>query len=156
MNHLHALLVVTSGLWFAACSGGTPGITANPEVIEFAEYLRVADIEGRVESLSASDADSAAGFRMAPGSRLTLHFALPDDPALVGEWRSNALAGDEVAGRVRVVVAVDGDSPPLAIEATSARAAADDPLRFREDLSVFSGEMARLQVFCEGKRGCRR
>jgi choline-sulfatase len=150
MNHLHALFVVASGLWFAACSGGTPGITANPEVTELAEYLRVADIEGRVESLSATDADSAAGFRMAPGSRLTLHFALPDDPELVGEWRRNPSAGDEVAGRVRVVVAVDGDPPPLVIEATSAGAAADAPLHFREDLSVFSGEMTRLQVFCEG------
>ena len=149
MNRLHAHLAACLGLGVAACGSGGPGVTEVPVAIEFGDYLAVADIEGRVESLAAAGAESSAGFRMAVGSRLTLHFALPDGPSLVGEWSSEARAGAAGRGRLRVVVTPDGDRPPHIIEVPSPRPAADAPPPFRENLSAFSGVMTRLQISCE-------
>jgi arylsulfatase A-like enzyme len=149
MNRLRDLLASVLGLWLTACGGDAPEFTVEPEVIEFGEYLPVADIEGRVEPLAFADAESSAGFRMAAGSHLTLHFVLPDAPSLVGEGSSEPLLGNGERGLVRVVVSVDGDSSPHVIEATPPRSPGDEPLRLREDLSAFSGEMVRLRISCE-------
>jgi len=147
MSLRRVLLSVGLAFCAVACGGQASRMAAVPVVIELGEYLRVAATEGRVEPLSPAGANSPAGFRMAPGSRLTLHFALPDDPILIGEWHANASAVDEVHGRVRVVVATDGDAQ--IIEAASTHSADDDPGDFRRDLSSVSGEMVRLQVDCE-------
>ncbi|MBW2667258.1 MAG: sulfatase [Deltaproteobacteria bacterium] len=149
MKRLHGLIAAGLGFWVMACGGGVPGITDEPETIEFGDYLSVADIEGRVEPLTVSGAESFTEFRMAAGSRLTLHFALPDGASLVGEESSAAPPDDGGRGRVRVVVTADGDSPPHVIEGPSPRLLADEPLNFREDLSALSGEMARFRISCE-------
>jgi hypothetical protein len=83
MNRLQGLFVAGLGFWLMACGGGGSGITAEFEVIELGEHLRVAEFEGRVDPLPSADAESSAGLRMAVGSRMTLHFAFPDSPAFV-------------------------------------------------------------------------
>jgi choline-sulfatase len=149
MNRLQALLAAGFGLWLTACGGSGTGIVEEAEVIELGDYLSVADIEGRVDPLAVAGVESSAGFRMAAGSRLTLHFVLPDGPALIGEGTSEASANNGGRGRLRVVVTADGGLPPHVIEESSPRSVADEALRFREDLSALSGEMARLSIACE-------
>ncbi len=150
MSRLRDLLATVLGLWLAACGEGDAGIVDEAEVIELGDFLSVADIEGRIAPLVGADSESSAGFRMASGSRLTLHFMLPDGPSLVGEGSSEAAVGGGGRGRIQVVVTADGDLPPLEIEAPMQAARGDAPPRFREELSAFSGEMVRLDIVCAG------
>jgi hypothetical protein len=143
-----AIAALGTALLFA-CNGDTPRLANAPVSIQLADYLEVARTQGGVGPLEALGATTSGGVRMAAGSRMIFHFALPDDAVLVGEGSASAPGGGPRGTRVHVAVTGEDNAPTHVFEERTAKSAGVGAVSFREDLSAFSGEMARLSVSFE-------